>query len=630
MDMKNYFKDFDGVAARICLFITILSIIYAQKILTGRIAYFSITLLSGVSVTLLAYIFFRNKIIPVIPQVEHIKSDCVNFKVYVILYTLLYTASIYLLFHHAYHRPLIYFFVIAFACILVMVQIQMFSQHKFAQVLILFEILLISLNIRWGILYEFPSIIGTDPAYHLNFAMNIVDFGKIPTGFQYSTHPIMHLLIVTTNLLGNISPKNSFVFSIGFVVATLLPIFIYLVCKKIFPVQISLLAALIVAVSNYLIWYGYMLFATSMGLVYFIIFLYYMLNGRSVSKKTLAILFFIAIILVHPLTNVVTLYSIISLLLLYTYFIMIDVAHIKKNRIINANIVILFFLFTLAYWMYSAPFSDIPFFDFIIRTIFTKLTTAEVAPPTLSTPIVGVGILNEIINMLGAISVLCLAIIGALHTIRIRSDNIKSIYVVLIGFFIFFAAAVSQIIGFENILPQRWFAFAYLLFAIPASVGFQLIYSININKKFTLYVQSITFFAVAVLMMTSSIANMDSPIYSKDISLRIGYFESELAATDFVVIHSNTTITTDMRYTPMLSNMPNRKMLGGNANVSEFSSGDLVAIREYVRNNRIDIPLASPNGAIPDLLNPDFLQSLELKGVNTIYDNKIVSMYAIS
>lgn len=631
MNIKNHFEDFDLFASKICLFISIFLTFYVQKTLTGRTEYFSITLLCGISVTLLVYILFRKKIIPVIPQVGYVKYKYINLKIFSILYALLYLISIYLLFHHLYNRPLIYFFVIAFTCTLVMVQIQIYSKHKSATMLILFEILLISLNLRWGILYEFPNIIGVDPVFHLNIAMDIVNFGNIPIGFQYSAHPMMHILIATTNLLANVSPKNSLVFSSGFVVAVLLPMFTYTICKRVFTVQIALISALLIAISNYLIWYGYMLFATSMGFVYFIILLFFILSAKSVCQKTLSILFFIIIVLVHPLTNVVSLFSIILLLLLQIYYSSLSHdAHTRKIRIMSINMVILFFSFTLAYWMHSIPLSNTSFFNFIIETLVKKLTTAELTPTILSTPLERVNVLNEVINMLGAVLVLCLGIIGVLHTIRIRSNNLISIYVVSIGFFIFFTAAVSQIGGFENILPQRWFAFAYLLFAIPASVGFQLMYNINISKKFTLYIQSITIFMITFLMITSSIANMDTPIYSKDISLRIGYFESELAASDFFGMHSNTTFVTDMRYEPMRA-FDNRgiKFLGV-VSFDELSPSNLVVVREYVRNNRIDIPFRNPNGAAPAMLNQDFLQSLESEGVNTIYTNKIVSMYLIS
>lgn len=631
MSIKINFKHFDISASNICIFISIFSIYYLQKTLTGRIEYFSITLLVGISVTLLIYLLFRNKIIPVIPQVEYTKSKYLNLKFFSILYALLYLISIDLLFQHLYNRPFIYFLVIASICTLVMVQIQIYSNHKSATMLILFEILLISLNIRGGILYEFPNIIGVDPTYHLNIAMDIVDFGKIPLGFQYSAHPIMHILIATTNLLASVSPKNSIIFSTGFVLAVLLPMLTYTICKRIFTVQIALISALFIAISNYLIWYGYMLFATSMGLVYFIIFLYFILSVESVHQKIVSILLFLTLVLVHPLTNVVLLFSMILLRLAQTYHHRLSyVINTRKNQIISINMIILFFLFTLAYWMHSTPLSNTSFFDFIIRTVVTKLTTVELAPSILSAPLERVNVLNEVINMLGAISLLCLGIIGVLHTIRIKGNDLISMYVVSIGYIIFFAAAVSQIIGFENILPQRWFAFAYLLFAIPASVGIQLMYNINASKKFTLYIQSIMIFTISFLMITSSIANMDSPIYSKDISLRTGYFESEFAATDFFVVHSNTTFVTDMRYEPMRA-FDNRgiKFLGI-VSFDELSSSDLVIIREYVINNRIDIPFRNPNGAAPAMLSQDFLQSLESEGVNTIYTNKIVNMYSIN
>ena len=229
MSTKIPFKHFDRFASNICLFISIFSIYYVQKTLTGRIEYFAITLLGGISIALFGYILFRHNIRPVIPQVEYKKSKYLNLKLFSILYALLYLISIDLLFQHLYNRPLIYFLVIASICTLVMIQIQIYSNHKFATMLILFEILLISLNLRWGILYEFPNIIGVDPIYHLNIAMDIVDFGKIPLGLDYSAHPIMHILVAITNLLVNVSPKNSIIFSTGFVSAVLLPIFTYVI-----------------------------------------------------------------------------------------------------------------------------------------------------------------------------------------------------------------------------------------------------------------------------------------------------------------------------------------------------------------------------------------------------------------
>ena len=631
MNRSDLLNNLDLFASKVFFAISVLSIFFVQLYLTGRVKYFSITLLVGICITLLVYTCLRKNVLPIISQVN-IKYKYLNLKTILIIYLLLYSQSILLLFSSVYNRSLLYFIIIALICTLIVIQIEMYSRSKYSIALILFEICLLSLNLRWGILYEFPDLVGVDPVYHLNLAMNIVNSGSIPLGLDYSPYPLMHILIAITNLIVYVSPKNSMIFSIGFMVAVLLPLFIYVVCTRIFTVQLALISALLVAISNYLIWYGYILFGTTMGFIYFIIFLYFIINTKSIQYRLLSIIFFIVTVLTHPLTTVVLLFSIIILFLVELYYtVHVDNASVNEIPRMNTGLIILFISFTIAYWMYSTTFfSSSSFFNFIIETLLAKMNATEAVPSTLSMSLERVNFLNEAINALGAVLVMCLAVVGALHTIRIKGNNPLAIYVVSIGFIIFLTAGLFQVIGFENILPERWFGFAYLLLAIPASAGFQLLYNTGAKKTLVLCIQSMLIFIVAFLMITSSVANMDSPIYSKDISLRIGFFESELVAKDFYVFHSNAPFITDMRYEPMRAFDDRGIKFVGTLTIDDISPEDIIIIRDYVLNNRFDIPARNPNGAAPVMFDQQFKRNLELEGVNEIYTNNIVKMYLIN
>jgi len=632
--------------SKVCFFIGLLFLIYFYETATGRLRYFSITFLSAIVITLLAYTFLRNKIYPKIFEINYLEFNHIQIKSTLTLFLLWYSASIYLLYTQLYYRPFIYFTIIVFLCILVLIQIYSVCTNSSLSAIILLEILLISINIKFGIIYEFTEIIGVDPIYHLNLAMNIVNTGFIPNGLQYSAHPIMHILISVTKIISDIGNKNSLIFSIGFLVAILPPLFIFVTCNKIFTTQIALISSLFVSICNYLIWYGYMLFVTSLGIVYLCILLYFLISHNlkhSISKTLLIVSYFI-IVLLHPLTNMVCLFVV-------ALFVLISTFYLNKNDrnckiIFKNNILLLFIILTLGYWIYSStsPGGGF-FFDFVVSTVFQKLrmehspesvietpeSVIETPESVIETSLSNVSGANEIINMVGVVPIFCFAVLGFLHTIRVKKNNNVTLSFVFIGFAIFTFAAVCQVFGFENILPERWFAFAYLLFSIPAALGFQIINFSGCNKNILIIVQLFAIIIISFFMITSSIANMDSPLYSKDISLRIGMYDSEINALNTLLIHSDSAVITDMRHISMKSCTSNKtlKYFTSNFRFDMLTENDLVIVRNYVRNNRIDVPLMSAGGGAPAVLSKDFLRTLESKYAIKIYDNRVVDAYLI-
>jgi len=98
---------------------------------------------------------------------------------------------------HLYQRPLAYFILISLAAGIIAVEA--LNTHKDTRkgyiYLILFQVLLLSLNIRLGMFYEFPSLIGADAFFHASQVQYIVDNGHVPSvevAYEYAAYPAYH------------------------------------------------------------------------------------------------------------------------------------------------------------------------------------------------------------------------------------------------------------------------------------------------------------------------------------------------------------------------------------------------------------------------------------------------------
>ncbi len=233
----------------------------------------------------LIYIFFRKKFkneASVFSGKDKLKSVLsLLFYIIFLICLLIYSMNLY-------YRPLSYFILI---CVLAgIIASEILSVREGDRVSsILLQIFLLSILIRVGIFYNFPSLMGYDAYFHANMARIITDTGFVAP-FQisgkYFYYPLAHIFISVAQIMGKTDVKDAIFYSIGlaniFITAC-----IYLIGKKLEGPQMGLLAALLLNLNNHNIVTGIAnITSGSLVLCYFIFIIYTIFSEKQELKYT--------------------------------------------------------------------------------------------------------------------------------------------------------------------------------------------------------------------------------------------------------------------------------------------------------------------------------------------------------
>jgi len=191
---------------------------------------------------------------------------------------LVFLISVFIYSMNLYYRPISYFILICILAGIIASQI-LYVREGDRVVSILLQIFLLSILIRAGIYYNFPSLMGYDAYFHAGMAKLITETGAIPPieiSSKYFYYPLTHIFVSITQLMGGLDIKDGFFYSIGFA-NIFITAGIYLIGKKLEGPQMGLLAALLINLNNHNIVSGITnITPGSLVLCYFIILLYAM------------------------------------------------------------------------------------------------------------------------------------------------------------------------------------------------------------------------------------------------------------------------------------------------------------------------------------------------------------------
>ena len=178
-----------------------------------------------------------------------------------------------------YSRPLGYFIATAIMATILAVEILFLPRGKAYESFVLVKIMLIALSLRWMPQFIFPGLIGVDPWGHQMFTAQILEAGSIPGGYPYSNLPVMHLIIVATSLITDLSYKFATMLSISLLHVVGL-IFVFLLGRFVFDSKVGLLAALLLGVAAYWINLGMGIHPTTLALVLVAMLIYMIFKAR--------------------------------------------------------------------------------------------------------------------------------------------------------------------------------------------------------------------------------------------------------------------------------------------------------------------------------------------------------------
>ena len=627
---------FMGLSVTVFIFIALI-LMHAGE----RYLFFSGALCSA----FIFYIVFRKKMI----DLSHDENLCLVpfnkafFLSLNIAFIFLFTLSILLLRLGLYHRSLSYFIIITIICGIIAIGI-LISDKKEHTWLILLQIFLVSLNIRWGIYSIYPSLYGTDPWRHVAIIQSIVELAHIPPiseGYSYTYLPIMHFEVAVTEIITSLNGKNLLFYSIG-LITVFSTIFIFLLGQRVFNTKIGLLATLLLNTSNFHIYFGtWAIIPMTLGAVFFTMILYILTNNIKDTKRNLlwlssplSILYLGILILTHALATVMVLVSVIFGYITNKFYFIFKKNETKSYEInISSTIVLFFIVATIAHWIYASYTTNLTFLEYAVEMVHNSLMSVEVGDVTIT--IITTGAISPIATILGNLGytiVASFAIIGALIALSHRNFNSSKLLIVTIFFVLFFFTFIPRFVGtgtFSMIMPGRWYLFQYIVGSLLASLAVFSFVRLNRSSEIRVISIFVVISFIVFFMITSPSANPDSPIYSKELDTTISaYTSSELAAADFVPkMGDNIKITTDYAYGNVIFMYLNRNY-SEPINVlilhdrTTYGRG-ITVIRQSVMDKGVFFRLG--NTYYKEYFNETIIKEFEAK--NSIYSNGVVTAY---
>lgn len=505
---------------------------------------------------------------------------------------------------------------------------------------ILLQIFLLSILIRVGIFYNFPSLMGYDAYFHANMARIITNTGFVAP-FQisgkYFYYPLAHIFISVTQILGKTDVKDAIFYSIGlaniFITAG-----IYLIGKKLEGPQMGLLAALLINLNNHNIVTGIAnITSGSLVLCYFIFIIYTIFSEKQEVKYTgLLLLITILMVLTHQLTTFVVLFALVTIYIgKYLH------SHLYNNsplRTTGFNYILFFIVSMQTYWTFTFVTSDTSFLEMVFKPLMEVFQAG--AGYSSDELIVGSVINQDTLEVLLLhISYLALPFfsIGGVLAWLSREDlkKIDKFSIALVVIILYSFAYGIPLLGMRNLLTTRWFPLISVFLVLVAASYILKLVSLFDLRKAKIPAIFIIMLLFSFVMVTTPGINKDNPLVAKETTVRNQFKDIEIQAIKTVSGKYSGDILMDSPYDSCLFysdsgyNSSNARYF----NIQQIKTGEIEGnSMVLLRKSTLKEPISIND---PDRYGVNFIQELpgeffnrfEARDYALIYNNEEVFAY---
>lgn len=524
-------------------------------------------------------------------------------------------------------RIIWYYLLIAVMSVLILTQIlysEVFSVER--SNLILMQIILLFLNIVWGVTLKYYFFIGrTDGLFHSWALENLLQKGYIDQTFEnYKTFPLWHILCSFIYQIMNlqITPAQVMFITNGLVYGCLV-IVIYLIAKKFFNIKTALLAALFMCFNTDVIFYG--MYSIPRSIVFFLEGLLFLLMAQKKTylKSALYVLIMVGLIMYHTASMP---FILLILVLLYILQSVYRVAN--SERIVNLNFLLLCFVSAVTYLLYAG--TDV--FNSLARSLLQNAPKGVLTKSIVEIP------LQELFNYLQYSPLLLFIIIGVLWGLRSSKINGSAKIILIISLLLVPvsmpgpALLLNKLAGNFNL--GRFGEYSFLFFCIAGAAGL----SFLSYKRKTKSIAVILFFVMAFLAVSNDFTASDNPIV-KRLFYTFYLSEEECKSLNSVAQIADGIVMPDYiscRYLENSEYADKVNVLEVNRQQQEFlrsNGNDIIIIRSNELDSRPLQLFTSPNGEF--LFSPTIGNNMDyytndlplwdtLENYNMIYDSGVV------
>jgi hypothetical protein len=528
------------------------------------------------------------------------------------------SSSLFCWYAQIYQRPIVFFVLIAVAYLTIMNQILFFHSRKYTYLLFL-EILAVAIILRGSVYFNFPTVYGYDPIFHMNGLEQTVSSGFLSPQLEtYTSFPYMTLLDATISQVLGINLRIAY-FGIS-VIEAMSCLFIFVIGRMVANEKIGLLSAAIVTILPYSIYWGVWIIPMTLGLNIFVIIAYLMIKKTfSCPRRNTALLIFflLSLILVHSvasfITGVLLLVIFVSQRVYNTLF-----SPSRSPQIVTPSLIVLFGSALFSYWMFVITKQGTDFFSVMTGSLATSLrgseTTAVTTAPSQS-------YLSVFLCDLPLITSLFLGILGLLFLLRNKISSLK-FALAFSSIFLVFLIYGTGFLGISAILPDRWFVFMEFLLVLFVAYGVYMLVSSLKSFRGQFFLSCTILFVLIFSAITSPIANGDSAFYAEELSGRAAFKQSEVNAATFVNTHYEGLLSRSARYLLITG-----KWVWLNPKDPTTYDDQMVILRNYDIEKGFTIPRFGYGGKSDETLYPDQQFYDNISRYNKIYENGEVRAY---
>lgn len=433
-----------------------------------------------------------------------INSSSRLFLFFIILYIILFSISLILL-NIFEIRPFAYYIIISFIATFILFEILLFEISKRKSIIILMQIILLFLNLIWGVTLKYYYFIGrTDVLGHAWFIDNVIKYGYVTEVFDvYKPFPLWHILVSSLYLiLGiNISAYKMMFFLSGIVYSFMIP-FVYLVSMKIFNnKKIALVSSLFISLNTDVIFSG--MYSIPRSSVSFLeVLLILLLLGRNDPKKLLLALIITSIIIVYHTASIP--FIILLLLIIYTFQ---KYYGVREPTLFTFNYLILTIVMSLGYWIFHAN----RLFQMLIENLFKASPAGILTKSILNVP------LSELFNYLQYAPLLFFVIIGVLWVLDSEQFSSFEKIFCIVGLSFVMVTFPGPSLLFNKLAAnfnfQRFGEYTFLFISIAGAIGFTGMYYKSRNHIRIIAI--ILFFLMSFLSISNDFIASDNPLVKR-------------------------------------------------------------------------------------------------------------------
>jgi len=423
-------------------------------------------------------------------------------------------------------------------------------EDELAPDLVLAQIVVAAVVIRFSVLFATPGFIGVDIWTHIpDFVAGIVEAGSMSAiaESKYSMAPLYH----ATGAAGTLALGSARVgtyLSVGLLVP-LSALFVYAAGSLVLPVRWALAATALYAFADQFIRWGLHIIPTSLGLVFFLGVLYALTSlfiTDDLRAGTLLVGFSLATVFTHQVSTAVVL-VLLGTASAAVLAVGLLGGTLDRPPVPTAVTVVGSFLVTLVVtvvsWLYTPWYAEDPFFWQILDT-FEATVVSEAGFLNLAGEGSGAGTgggaetagflagVVPYVEWFGFAVLLGAAVVGGLAMARSDAPPVVTLTYLASAAAMFVVVFGFSLFGVRTVMPGRWIAFMYAPLAIVAAFGlFHL--SQHASRRVILVVFVVVALGYPTTMVVAEKATLDSPAFD-DEHPRFSYTESEIAAAETI------------------------------------------------------------------------------------------------